>query len=89
VLKAVLYDCPVNAQACEAHVELSARANEEGECVVVRGESIRVKNVGVKIEASGRSGAFREGSDHGVESEECGVGLLGMEDLIGILKKIG
>jgi len=71
------------------HVELSARANQEGECVVVRGEGIRVKNVGVKMEAFGRSGAFGEGSDHGVESEECRVGLLGMEDLVGILKKIG
>ncbi|KAG2409470.1 uncharacterized protein HKW66_Vig0001350 [Vigna angularis] len=89
VLKAVLYDCSMNAQTSDVQVELGTRADEEGEGVVVRREGIRVKNVGVKVEAFGGSGAFRVGSDHGVESEECGVGLLGMENLVGILKKIG
>lgn len=79
----------MNTQASEVQVELGTGAEQEGEGVVVRGEGIRVKNVGVKVEAFGGSGAFGVGSDHGVESEECGVGLLGMENLVGILKKIG
>ena len=46
-------------------LELGARADQEGEGVVIRGEVVvvGVENVGVKMEAFGGCGAFGIGPD--------------------------
>lgn len=68
-------------------LELGARADQEGEGVVIRGEVVvvGVENVGVKMEAFGGCGAFGIGPDHGVESEEGWVVVV-VEELVGIVK---
>ena len=75
----MLYDCTMNTQASHVSLELGARADQEGEGVVIRGEVVvvGVENVGVKMEAFGGCGAFGIGPDHGVESEEGWVVLNG------------